>query len=142
MADLLLCQFIADKIAKAEGYGEKDATPTDARNPGDLMLGKRFDTTITHKGVVYTGTIGGITIFPKADRNTTIGDKEDGWASLWREVGDILDGKSIFYHSAMTIQQIADIWTRTDPDAWAKNVADGLSVSLDTKLSAVQIETA
>jgi len=142
MADLMLVQLIADKIAKAEGYGEKDATPTDARNPGDLMLGKRFSISVTHKGVVYTGTIGGITIFPKADRSTTIGDKEDGWAALWREISNILDGKSIFYHPAMTIQQIADSWTRTDPDAWAKNVADGLNVSLDTKIGEVQIESA
>jgi hypothetical protein len=135
-------KYICDQIARAEGYGEKDAIPTDARNPGDLMLGNRFDCVAMHKGIEYVGRINGVTIYPKADRNTYLLDPGDGYAALWREIASIFNGRSIFYHVGMTIQEIADLWTKTEPEAWAKNVADGCGVSTDTKLSDIKISLA
>lgn len=133
-------KIICDQIARAEGYGEVDAIPTDARNPGDLFLGNRFDCTVMHKGREYVGRINGVTIYPKADRNTYLLDPQDGYAALWREVATIFRGKSLFYNPSMTIEQIAAIWTKTEVDAWAKNVADGLSITVDTPLADFRIE--
>lgn len=138
-ADLELIKHVADCIAHAEGYGVLDAVPTDAKNPGDLMLGVRFDIKATHKGKSYFGSIGGITIYPKADRNASVGDHEDGFAALWREVYSIFENKSIFYHANMTVQEIADLWTKTEPEAWAKNVADGLGISTAARLNSLLV---
>lgn len=117
---------LAQAISHAEGYGVNNAIPTRAHNPGDLCLGDRFK----------LGTLGhGITVFPKADPNCEIDDPNDGWASLYREVRSILQGKSYVYDADWTIQQIADKWTANDSEPWAKIVASRFDVPVSTPLN-------
>lgn len=137
-ADALL-RFIGKAIARAEGYGPAGNIPTDAHNPGDLMLGKRFDITVTHKGQQCTGTINGVTIYPKADPDCDIDDLEDGWGALYREIRLMLTGRSHIYQAGWTITRISEAYTHTDPEAWAATVAEALGVTPETPLNQVQI---
>lgn len=100
---------LAKAIAHAEGFGMPNAIPTLAHNPGDLVLGDKGH-----------GTLGseGITVFQ---------DNATGWAALEHQLSMIRLGQSHVYVNSMTIQQMADKWTATQPQAWAHNVADYLA---------------
>jgi hypothetical protein len=136
--NLSLYRWIASKIEVAEGYGKPDAIPTCANNPGDLELGNRFESKAVHGGVIYFGSIRGVTIFPKCDADPDIEDSRDGRAALWREVRLILTGKSTVYKPDWTILQIGTKWTRTDPDDWARIVSEGLGVLPSTPLNEIR----
>jgi hypothetical protein len=137
--NLSLYRWIASKIEVAEGYGKPDAIPTCANNPGDLELGNRFGLTAVHAGETYTGSIKGVTIFAKCDPDPDIEDPRDGRAALWREVRLILTGRSTAgYKPDWTILQVANKWTRTDPEDWARIVSEGLGVLPSTPLNEIQ----
>ncbi len=104
----------AESIAVAEGYGLPGAIPTVRNNPGDLKLSG-----------------GVITTFPTIDA---------GWEALYHQLELIRDGESAYYNTAMTIREMANVWTTTQQDAWAGNVVRamnnrGFSVTLSTRLS-------
>lgn len=133
-----LYRWIGSKIKVAEGYGLPDAIPTDAHNPGDLCLGNRFWAKAIHKGLTFQGSINGVTIFPKADPDCDIEDPKDGFAALYREIRLILSGNSTEYRPDWTILQVGTKWTTTDPEDWAKTVAEGLGVDISTPFNELQ----
>lgn len=96
---------LAWAIAQAEGFGVKDAIPTKAHNPGDLVMdwlpGEKMGTE-------------GIHVFQ---------DDATGWAALEHQLDLIRDGKSQVYQASMTLGQMAMRWTRTQPEDWGENVA-------------------
>ncbi len=103
---------IAQAIAKAEGFYVEGSLPQRRNNPGSLKL----------SGDSLTG-------FPSV---------EDGWNALRKQIRIILDGRSSFYKSDMTIEQIALIWTGNDnPEAWARIVSGELGVAGQTPLISV-----
>jgi hypothetical protein len=109
---------VANAIAKAEGYNVPGSIPDRANNPGNLKLGGT--------------TINGVTVYPSDDA---------GWSALYRQLGLIVSGGSDYYSLNMTIRQMGDIWApsgdRNVPGAWARNVAAGLGVTVETPLRAV-----
>jgi hypothetical protein len=106
----------AHAISVAEGFGIPHAIPTQAHNPGDMVLGD--------KGF---GTLGaeGVTIFQ---------DDATGWNALYHELSLIVNGYSHVYNLDMTISEMAQKWTDTQSDSWAINVARNLNATVDTDL--------
>lgn len=100
---------LAHAIATAEGFGVKNTIPTKAHNPGDLVLGDKGH-----------GTLGaeGITVFQ---------DDGTGWAALEHQLDLIRRGRSHVYRVSMTIQELANHWTRTEQHEWAENVCHALT---------------
>ena len=92
----------ATAISVAEGFGVPGKTPTIAHNPGDLIL---------------SGTT-----------PTVFASDSDGWAALYHQLDLIANGTGAKYGYtvAMTIAQMARVWTATEPDNWAANVANTL----------------
>lgn len=106
-------QRFAQAVARAEGYGIPGAIPTIAKNPGNLKLPN-------------TPTLGsGISVFDSIDQ---------GWAALHNQLQLIIDGRSRFYNLDMTIKEMGDTWEADPGDAWARNVASDLGVSLNSPL--------
>lgn len=99
---------IAEAIATAEGYGVPGAIPTERNNPGDLENG--------------SGTI------------ITFNSIQEGWYNLCRQVHWMLTGLSHVYQPDMTIQEVANKWTQTQPEDWARNVTQVLGCTVDTQL--------
>ncbi len=115
---------LALAIAFAEGFGVRDAIPTRAHNPGDLVLGDKGH-----------GVLGSEAI-------TVFEDDATGWAALEHQLTLIRERRSHVYVPSMTIGEMAAHWTRTQPEAWALNVCDGLAkhgrmATVDTPLKDV-----
>lgn len=108
---------MADAIAKAEGFGLPGAIPTLAHNPGDLVLGD-----------IGFGTLG-------AEKITVCANDADGRNRLIHQVTIMLSGISSVYSTGDTIEDVASKWTRSDPFAWARNVASYLRASTSTTLA-------
>jgi len=100
---------IAAAIAIAEGYWVPGSIPNRRNNPGNLTN-------------------------PRTGQIRTFASAEEGWRALYRQIERILSGESPLYPANGTIRQISRIYTATDQDAWARNVARALGVSPDTKL--------
>ena len=102
---------MAHAIATAEGFYVDGSIPQRAHNPGDLVLGDKGH-----------GTLGaeGITVFQ---------DDATGWAALEHQLDLIKKRQSHVYLMTMTIQQMADHWTRTQREEWALNVCATLSAN-------------
>lgn len=99
-------------IATAEGYGQPNAIPTLANNPGDLALGN-----------IGNGTLGqGITIFPSP---------QAGVAALDNQVGMIANGTSANYSPNETINQIGQTYAGQGQQGtnWASNFAKSLGIN-------------
>lgn len=109
----------AGAIGVAEGFGIAHAIPTQAHNPGDLVLGD--------KGF---GTLG-------AEQITIFQDDDTGRNALYHQLNLIVNGLSHVYTLDMSIRDMANKWTATQPDAWANNVARELGVSPDTVIGAL-----
>jgi hypothetical protein len=109
-------QAIAKAIARAEGFYVQGSIPQRANNPGDLKLGD--------KGY---GLIDDKTVFPSPGQ---------GWNALYHEVQLILDNKSKYYNSGMTIAEVGQVYSGGDPN-WAQNVADTLGVDTETPIGQV-----
>jgi hypothetical protein len=109
-------QAIAKAIARAEGFYVQGSVPQRANNPGDLKEGD--------KGY---GLIDDKTVFPSPGQ---------GWNALYAQVQAILDNRSKYYNSGMTIAEIGMVYSGGDPN-WAQNVADTLGVDTETPIGQV-----
>lgn len=112
-------QKIAKAIAFAEGFYSTGSRPSRDHNPGDMtqdLIGK----SVGHDGpfVMYASD-------------------DDGWANLYTQIQQWLDGSSNHASSESTISDLASFYTTTDQAAWATNVANQLGVSLDTPIGEV-----
>lgn len=110
---------IAEAIAYAEGFYVDGSRPRRNNNPGDLTRSLGFST---------MGLDGIYIIF------STL---QDGWNALYKQVELILTNRSGVYTSEMTILDVAQRYTTTQPVEWAQNVAVRLGVTVDTKISEV-----
>ena len=111
-----IIQRIAQAIAFAEGFHVPGSVPNRLHNPGDLTLD------LTGKGIGKEG----IYIRYATDA--------DGFEALERQVR-LMFGGSRFYHAGMTLWDVAQRYTTTDQEAWARLVAQHLGVPISTKLS-------
>jgi hypothetical protein len=110
---------LGNAIAGAEGFGKPGDIPTNAHNPGDLVIPN-------WKGA----TLG-------AEKISVFASDDEGWARLRHQLQLIVDGKSHVYNLDMTILQMANKWTRTDPAVWANNVATAIGVTVAVTLRAI-----
>jgi hypothetical protein len=106
-------------IASAEGFGQPNAIPTDANNPGDLTKSLGFSTT--------GETLGGAKI-------VVFSSEDDGWGALDRQLTLIQNGTSL-HKLTDSILAFAQSYTATEQEAWANNVAASLGTSPDSLLS-------
>lgn len=97
-------------IARAEGFYVHDSIPQRLNNPGDLKLDGEE-----------------ITEFQSVDQ---------GWYALHRQLWLIVTGQSAHYNLDTTIREMGRKWTATitEQEAWARNVANSMNVSIDTPL--------
>jgi hypothetical protein len=109
-------QAIALAIAAAEGYGVAGAIPTQANNPGDLVLGD-----LGH------GTMG-------KQKITVYATAQDGWNALFNEISLWINGASKYYNSSMSWAQIGAIYAGPGTP-WAANVAAALGVDPNSTLA-------
>jgi hypothetical protein len=104
----------AKVISVAEGFGQPDAIPTKANNPGDLTAGDAggFQTTgvMNKEGVVRFANL------------------SDGWLALYVKVNRILEGHSSAYPLSLTLEQMGLKYSGGDPN-WSKNVANYLGIN-------------
>lgn len=106
---------IADAIAFAEGYDVAGSRPRRNNNPGDL------ETDVTGQACGRDG--------PYVVYRTPA----DGFAALEHQVR-LMFGGSHVYNPQMTILEVAERYTQTDIEAWARNVAAKLGVGVGTRL--------
>lgn len=98
----------AHAIAHAEGFGQADTIPTKAHNPGDIIMPG------------WTGpTLG-------SEHISVFADDATGWRVLYHQVELIETGKSHVYELTMTFEEMAEKWTNTQVEDWARNVVAGL----------------
>lgn len=106
---------IADAIALAEGYNVPGSRPRRNNNPGDL------EQDVTGKAIGHDGPY------------VVYASPEDGLDALKHQVRLMFKGSHI-YKPSMSIGELACHYTATDPEAWARNVAGHLGVSIQTCL--------
>lgn len=110
---------IAQAIAFAEGFYVSGSRAERNNNPGNLTYAFGFPT---------SGYDGMFPIFATL---------EGGWAALHTQIQMMLDGTSALYSPDMTILEVARIYTTTEQEFWANNVASNLGVTISTPISAV-----
>lgn len=110
---------IAQAIAIAEGFNVSGSRAARNNNPGNLTYAFGFP---------VSGYDGMFPIFQTLD---------DGWAALHTQIQMMLDGTSALYRPDMTILEVARIYTTTEQEFWAANVAGALGVNVNTPISAV-----
>jgi hypothetical protein len=113
-SETVICK-IADAIAFAEGYNVPDSRPRRNNNPGDL------EQDVTGKAIGYDGPY------------VVYASPQDGLDALKHQVRLMFKGSHI-YQPSMTIGEVACHYTTTDPEAWARNVAGHLGVSIQSRL--------
>jgi len=101
---------IARAIARAEGWYVSGSLAQINLNPGNL-----------------TKTNGNFHVFAS---------ESDGWKALYEYVERMLSGSGL-YPSGSTIWEASRIYTATEQDYWAANVAADLGVSVNTRLEDV-----
>lgn len=109
---------VAQAIARQEGFYVAGSIPQRAHNPGDLKIPGWTGATLG----------GGISVFDSDNA---------GWTALYKQLRLILIGDSANFNLDMSIDDMARVWTATQQDAWAANVAASLGVQPSTKLWAV-----
>jgi len=112
---------IAEAIAFAEGFHVAGSRPRRNNNPGNLTLD-------IAGGGRTVGRDGAYVVYATA---------ADGWEDLKAQVRMMLANKSRFYNRDMRLIDVARIYTATEQDAWARNVAFKLGVTSETKLSEI-----
>ena len=114
-------QTFAGAIAFAEGYWDANGNilvnnrPAKNNNPGDFL------------GVGDAGSDGLYAVYSTS---------QAGWNRLYQQLQLIVNGKSRYYNLGMTIEQMAQVWTATQQEAWASNVAFFLGVPVTETLGA------
>jgi hypothetical protein len=116
--ELTVISKIADAIAFAEGFYVPESRPCRNNNPGDL------ERDLTGKAIARDGPY---VIYATA---------EDGWAALRHQVTLMFEGSHI-YKPSMTIGEVAQHFTSTQSDSWARNVAARLEVTVTTQLDQI-----
>lgn len=111
---------VAKAFSVAEGFGDPDAVPTRANNPGDVTgadaNGFQTNGVVNKEGVVRFVNL------------------VDGWEALYVKVNRMLSGKSYVYPLTMTLEQVGMKYSGGDVN-WAQNVADYLGVPTTTTLT-------
>jgi len=107
---------IAKAIATAEGFFVQGSRPQRNNNPGNITASFGYPT---------MGSDGPFPIFAT---------EAAGWAALKDQIRMMLDGSSSHYQPTMTILEIARVYTATEHEDWALNVANDLGVSVNTQL--------
>jgi hypothetical protein len=107
----------AEAIARQEGFYVTGAIPQLANNPGDLKI-------------AGLPTLPGTSI-------TKFSSVQAGWNALYNQLHIILTGASSYYNLDMTIEEMSRIWTATQQEPWARNVASHLGVPVSTPLWSV-----
>lgn len=110
-------QALVIAISQAEGFYVPGSRAARNHNPGDLTLD------ITGTGVGWDGPF------------VIYANDGDGTAALTKQVAEMLDGTSGIYNPNMSIQEVANRYTKTNQMAWAQIVAQSLGVPSTTKLS-------
>ena len=113
---------IADAIAFAEGFYAAGSRPHRNNNPGDL------ERDLISKGSGWDGPY------------VIYASPQDGWDALKRQVRLMFEGSHI-YKPSMTIAEIARHYTATDPEIWARNVAERLGVTVETQLDQISADS-
>jgi hypothetical protein len=107
MGDQSKVARIAKAIARAEGWYASGSLSQRNNNPGNLTnLDGSFQVHST---------------------------PSEGWAALTAYVGRMISGKGL-YPKGATILEVSRIYTATEQDYWAYNVASDLGVSVNTPL--------
>jgi len=97
-------QYLAEAIARAEGFYVAGSLPQRQNNPGAIKSGGVF-----------------VTSYP---------DAASGWNALYNQVDLMLTGRSAYYNSSMTFSQIAQIYTGGDnAETWAFIVSNTLGLT-------------
>jgi len=112
---------MAQAIARAEGFYVVGSAPNRAHNPGALKSPGWQGPTTGSAGInVYA-------------------DDQDGWNALYYQLQLIQSGRSSYYRTGMSIQQMANVWTGNTTEGlnWGANVARVLGVSTNTTIGAV-----
>ena len=110
---------LAKAIAHAEGFGEANAVPTLANNPGDL--------TGSDAGSFQTAGV------MNREGVLKFVNLADGWQALYVKCNRMLSGKSTVYPLDMTLERVGLRYSGGDPN-WSKNVAAYLGVPESTTL--------
>src|SRR5208337_1145184 len=115
---------LAEAIAKAEGFYQKNTVPNRCHNPGDLKA---------NAGEHYLGQIG----FCKAG-SKTVRFKNDaaGWLALEQQIEKISRGESKHYNTDMTLRQVAHKYAG-NWQVWSNNVAHNLNTTPRATLAEV-----
>lgn len=101
---------LGQAISMAEGFNVPGALPQRQNNPGNLRP-------------------------PGGGPIRNFNSPEEGWRALFAQVQSMFDGTSRIYHPQMTIREMAQHYTATRPEDWAKNVAGALGVTPETTLA-------
>ena len=110
---------LASAISVAEGFGETNAIPTRANNPGD----------ITDVGQNLPGDTG-----QRLGQNIIVfATVTDGWNALYAQCQRMLSGTDPLYPASDTLQAAGGTYAN-DPVNWPANVASQLGVSINTTL--------
>jgi hypothetical protein len=111
---------LARAIAHAEGFGDPDAIPTKANNPGDLTGADggsfRVLGVMNKEGVLHFESL------------------DDGWLALHLKVDRMLSGKSKMYPLTLTLEQVGIRYSGSDAGDWARNVGSYLGVPVTATL--------
>lgn len=114
-------QALASAIAKAEGFGIKNAVPTRTHNPGDIRASKSAH---------YPGQIG-----LNSQHYVIFKNDAAGWAVLNQQLEKIAQRESKYYSPEMTLLQLSKKYA-TSP-TWIKNVSKNLGVTPTTTLAVI-----
>lgn len=111
----------ATAVARAEGFGVRNAIPTRYHNPGNIRS--------TRTGHHYAGQVG-------LNRSGYVIFKSDayGWKALHDQLVLMASGQSAHYDTDMTIVKVAKRYA-TGWRLWSKNVAKNLGVPPTTTLA-------
>lgn len=109
-------EFFRIGIPKAEGFGIPGKIPTLAHNPGDLVIPNWQGQKLGPEGI------------------SVFSSDAEGYNRLRFQLYLIGSEQSANFSLDMTIAQMAQKWTRTDPDNWARIVAGSIGTTTDTTL--------
>lgn len=109
-------EFFRVAIAKAEGFGAPGAVPTRANNPGDLIIPNWQGQKTGPEGVSVFSSVG------------------EGWNRLRYQLYLIGSQQSKVYSFDMTIADMGNKWTITEPGTWSNTVAQSIGTTTDVTL--------